>query len=98
MLIVHVQVQVVADGLAAFIAATRANAAASRQEPGIVRFDVVQEAADPSRFVLVEAYRDEQAAADHKLTAHYAAWRDAVAPLMAVPRSSLKYTDVDYPA
>ena len=71
MLIVHVQVQVVADGLAAFIAATRANAAASRQEPGIVRFDVVQEAADPSRFVLVEAYRDEQAAADHKLTAHY---------------------------
>ena len=98
MLIVHVQVQVVPDGVAAFVEATRANAAASRLEPGIVRFDVVQEASDPCRFVLVEAYRDEQAAADHKLTAHYAAWRDAVAPLMAVPRSSVKYTDVDYPS
>lgn len=97
MLIVHVQVQVVPDGVAAFVEATRANAAASRLEPGIVRFDVVVEAGDPCRFVLVEAYRDEQAAADHKLTAHYATWRDAVASLMAVPRSSVKYTDVDYP-
>jgi len=97
MLIVQVQVQVVADGVDAFIAATKANAAGSRQEPGVVRFDVMQERDDPSRFVLIEAYRDEQAAADHKLTAHYATWRDAVAALMAVPRSSVKYTDIDYP-
>jgi Uncharacterized conserved protein len=97
MLIVQVQVQVVVDGIAAFIAASRDNAAASRLEPGVIRFDVIQEAEDPSRFVLIEAYGDAQAAADHKLTVHYAAWRDAVAPLMAVPRSSVKYTDIDYP-
>lgn len=97
MLIVQVQVQVVPDGVDAFIEATKANAAGSRLEPGVVRFDAIQELGDPSRFVLIEAYRDEQAAADHKLTAHYAAWRDAVAPLMAVPRSSVKYTDIDYP-
>lgn len=97
MLIVQVQVQVVPGGVDAFIEATKANAAGSRQEPGVVRFDAIQELGDPSRFVLIEAYRDEQAVADHKLTAHYGTWRDAVAPLMAAPRSSVKYTDIDYP-
>lgn len=98
MLIVHVFVHVNPDAVDAFIEATRANAAASRQEPGIARFDVVQQLDDPTRFVLVEAYRTEQAAFDHKETAHYATWRDAVAPMMAEPRSALKYSDVDYPA
>lgn len=98
MLIVHVFVHVNPDTVDAFIEATKANAAASRQEPGIARFDVVQQLDDPTRFVLVEAYRSEQAALDHKETAHYATWRDTVAPMMAEPRSALKYGDVDYPA
>ncbi|MFT4110498.1 putative quinol monooxygenase [Propionicimonas sp.] len=97
MLIVHVFVHVVPEGLDAFVEATRANAEASRLEPGIARFDVVQALDDPTRFVLVEAYRSDAAAADHKETAHYATWRDAVAGLMAEPRRSLKYRDVSYP-
>lgn len=97
MLIVHVFVRVIPEGVEEFIAATRANAAASRLEPGIARFDVIQSIDDETRFVLIEAYRTEQAALDHKETTHYAAWRDAVTPLMAEPRSSLKYRDVDYP-
>ena len=97
MLIVHVFVHVNPDAVDAFIEATKANAAGSRQEPGIARFDVVQQLDDPTRFVLVEAYRSEQAALDHKETPHYATWRDTVAPMMAEPRSALKYGDVDYP-
>ena len=91
MLIVHVQVRVKPECIQAFIEATRANSCASLQEPGIARFDVVQQQDDPTRFVLVEAYRDAEAPARHKETAHYATWRDAVAPMMAEPRSSAKY-------
>ncbi len=94
MLVVHVHVQVKPECVEAFRAATLANAQASVKEPGIARFDVVQQADDPARFVLVEVYRDEQAPAKHKETAHYAAWRDAVAPMMAQPRSSVKFTNV----
>jgi (4S)-4-hydroxy-5-phosphonooxypentane-2,3-dione isomerase len=94
MLVVHVQVQVKPECVEAFRAATLANAQASVKEPGIARFDVVQQADDPTRFVLVEVYRDEQAPAKHKETAHYAAWRDTVAPMMAQPRSSVKFTNV----
>lgn len=90
MLVVHVQVHVRPDGIEAFKGATLANARASRQEPGIARFDVVQQIDDPTRFVLIEAYRTPEAPALHKATAHYAAWRDAVAPLMAEPRTSVK--------
>lgn len=90
MLVVHVQVHVRPDGIEAFKAATLTNARASRQEPGIARFDVVQQVDDPTRFVLIEAYRTPEAPALHKATAHYAAWRDAVAPLMAEPRTSVK--------
>ncbi|MGC3994973.1 MAG: antibiotic biosynthesis monooxygenase [Propionicimonas sp.] len=97
MLIVHVFVHVVPEGVDAFIEATRANAAASLLEAGIARFDVVQALDDPTRFVLVEAYRTEDAAAAHKETAHYATWRDAVADLMAEPRSSVKYRDIAFP-
>lgn len=98
MLIVHVSVHVNHDAVENFIAASRANAAASLEEPGVARFDVVQAIDDPTRFVLVEAYRSDEAAAAHKETAHYATWRDAVAPLMAEPRSSVRYRDVAYPA
>lgn len=91
LLIVHVHVHVHASAVEAFRLATLTNAAASLQEPGILRFDVVQELADPTRFVLVEVYRDDAAPAAHKQTAHYATWRDTVAPMMAEPRASTKY-------
>ena len=93
MLVVHVQVQVKPECIAEFLAATLANARQSVQEPGIARFDVLQQADDPTRFVLVEAYRTADAPAAHKETRHYAVWRDTVAPMMAVPRSSVKFTN-----
>jgi quinol monooxygenase YgiN len=94
MLVVHVHVQVKPESVEAFRAATVANAEASVKEPGIARFDVVQQTDDPTRFVLVEVYRNEQAPAQHKATAHYAKWRDTVAPMMAQPRSSVKFANL----
>ena len=93
LLIVHVDIAVVAEELEAFLAATAENAAASRDEPGVVRFDVLADRTDPTHIVLVEVYRDEAAAAAHKETAHYATWRDAVAPMMARPRQSVRYVN-----
>jgi autoinducer 2-degrading protein len=93
LLIVHVDIAVVPDQLDAFLAATEENAAASREEPGVVRFDVLSDRADPGHVVLVEVYRDESAATAHKETAHYARWRDAVAPMMARPRESARYVN-----
>ena len=95
--VIHVHVHVRPDAVDAFKAATLANAAGSLREPGVARFDVIQQQDDPTRFVLVEAYRTTDAIAAHKETAHYAAWRDAVAPMMAEPRSSTKYANV-FPA
>jgi (4S)-4-hydroxy-5-phosphonooxypentane-2,3-dione isomerase len=94
MLVVHVHVRVKPECVDAFKAATLANARASVQEAGIAAFDVVQQADDPTRFVLVEAYRTPAAPAAHKETAHYAAWRDAVAAMMAEPRTSVKFGNV----
>lgn len=94
MLIVHVQVQVKPECIQAFKAATQENARASVQEPGIARFDVVQQGDDATRFVLVEVYRTSAAPAAHKETTHYAKWRDTVAGMMAVPRTSIKYSNV----
>lgn len=94
MLVVHVHVRVKPDCVEAFKQATRANARASLQEPGVARFDVLQQPGDPTRFVLVEVYRDAGAAAAHKETKHYPVWRDAVAPMMAEPRSSVKFSNV----
>jgi quinol monooxygenase YgiN len=87
MFIVHVHVQVKPECVAAFKLATHANARASVQEPGIARFDVVQQADDATRFILVEVYRDAAANAAHKETAHYPVWRDTVEPMMAAPRT-----------
>jgi autoinducer 2-degrading protein len=81
-----VHVRVLPDRVDAFIAATRANHLSSIQEPGNLRFDVLQAPDDPTRFVLYEAYVDAPAAAAHKATPHYTVWREAVAPLMAEPR------------
>jgi quinol monooxygenase YgiN len=94
MLIVHVHVQVKPGSVDAFVRASAENARQSLKEPGIARFDVVQQRDDPTRFVLVEVYLTDEAPAAHKETAHYAAWRDAVAPMMAVPRQSVKFSPV----
>lgn len=94
MLIVHVDVHVVQNQISAFRDATVVNAKASLAEPGVVRFDVITDQADPAHFVLVEVYADADAALAHKETEHYATWRDTVAPLMARPRSSIKYSPV----
>jgi quinol monooxygenase YgiN len=94
MLIVHVHVRVKPEFTEAFKTATLTNARASLEEPGIARFDVVQQNDDPTRFVLIEAYRTPDAAAAHKETAHYATWRDTVAPMMAEPRTSTKFTNL----
>ena len=91
MLIVQVHVHLKPEYINSFKEATLANARASVQEPGIARFDVLQQQDDPTRFVLVEAYRTPQAPAEHKETKHYATWRDAVAPMMAEPRASVKF-------
>ncbi len=90
MLVVLVHVHVKPEDVAAFIAATRINSEASLREPGVARFDVLQQADDPTRFVLVEAYKTPAAPTEHKATAHYATWRDAVASMMASPRHSMK--------
>jgi quinol monooxygenase YgiN len=94
MLIVHVFVHVKPESVEAFRAASLENARNSVQEPGIARFDVVQQMDDPTRFVLVEVYRTEQAPAHHKETAHYQIWRDTVTDMMAEPRTSIKYQNV----
>lgn len=94
MLIVHVYVHVQPEFVEAFRLATIENARNSVQEPGIARFDVIQQADDPTRFVLVEVYRTVEATVAHKETEHYAVWRDTVAGMMAEPRSSVKYGNV----
>lgn len=86
----HVRPEWVED----FREATLLNASESRKEAGVVRFDVVQETEDPTRFVLIEVFRSPAAAAAHRETAHYQRWRDAVAEMMAEPRTSKKYVNV----
>jgi autoinducer 2-degrading protein len=94
MLIVHVHVQVKPDQVDAFLSATLENAQDSVNEPGVARFDVVQQQDDPTRFVLVEVYRTKDDPAKHKETAHYQKWRDTVADMMAAPRTGIKYSNV----
>ena len=94
MYIAHVFVHVKADQVERFKAATIENAQNSVQEPGIARFDVIQEQGDPTRFVLVEVYRTADDPARHKETAHYLKWRDTVADMMAEPRSAIKYSNI----
>jgi len=94
MFIVHVQVRVKPEFAEAFEQATIANARASLNEPGVARFDVLRQPGEEGRYLLVEVYRTPEAAVAHKETAHYAAWRDTVAGMMAEPRSSVKYANV----
>lgn len=91
MLIVQVFIHVLPASVDAFLAATLDNAQHSVQEPGVVRFDVLQQDDDPTRFQLIEIYRTPEAPAAHKATAHYARWRDTVETMMAEPRTNTKY-------
>jgi autoinducer 2-degrading protein len=94
MITVHVIVHVKPDQVERFRAATVENARRSIQEPGIARFDVLQQADDPARFLLIEVYRTEADSGRHKETEHYKKWRDAVADMMAEPRKSIRYETV----
>ena len=93
LLVVHVDIAVIPEQLDAFLAATEENAVASRDEPGVLRFDVLSDRSDPQHVVLVEIYRDEAAATAHKDTAHYLRWRDTVAPMMARPRQASRHVN-----
>jgi autoinducer 2-degrading protein len=97
MLIVHVHARVRPGRTGDFLEATLVNARASLGEPGVLRFDVIQDSEDPDHVVLVEVYRDAAAAAAHKQEPHYAAWRDRVAEMMAGPRASARFSAV-FPA
>src|SRR5438309_1369121 len=94
MVIVHIHVHVKPEFVDAFRQATIENASQSVHEPGIARFDVIQQSDDPTRFVFIEVYRTADGQAQHRDTAHYMKWRDAVAPMMAEPRSSTKCVNV----
>lgn len=94
MLIVHVSIHVKPEAVDAFIAATLENVKQSALEPGVARFDFIQQQDDPTRFQLLEVYRSADAPARHKETAHYQQWRDAVAAMMAEPRTSVKFDNL----
>ena len=94
MFIVHVFAQVKPDCMAAFCEATIENARHSVQEPGVVRFDFIQQRDDPTQFVLVEVYRTEADTVSHKRTAHYAKWQTTVEELLAQPRSRIFYQNI----
>lgn len=94
MLIVHVHIRVRPESIERFLEATVANAGASIQEPGVLAFDVLADEADPAHIVLVEKYRDDDAAAAHRQTEHYAVWRDAVEDMMAQPRDRARLRPV----
>ena len=94
MLVVHVHVHVKPEFVDAFLEASVENASQSVKEPGVARFDVIQQNDDPERFVLVEVYRTPEDPARHKETAHYEKWRNTVAEMMAEPREAVKFTNV----
>ena len=92
--IVHVHVRVKSDSVGPFINATLENARLSLLEPGVARFDVLQDKANPASFVFTEVYRQPEAALQHKETAHYQKWRDTVAEMMAEPRASSQFSNI----
>ncbi len=94
MLTVNVRVFVKKENIQDFIDATIENASESMKEQGIIRFDLIQESDCPANFMLIEVYRDLKAPAAHKETDHYKKWRDSVAPMMAKPRTNIKYSSI----
>ncbi len=93
-MIVHVHIHVKPEHVEAFREATIANARASVQEPGVARFEALQQAGDPTRFLLIEVYRDANAPARHRETAHYKTWRDTVENMMTEPRTRVEYVEL----
>lgn len=91
MQIVHVFVEVKPNSQEEFQQATMANVLESRKEAGVLRFDFFQEEGSSTKFLLIEIYRDPDAAAAHKQTPHYATWRDAVSEMMSQPRYGIRY-------
>ena len=94
LLVVHVHVHVKPESVEGFKQASLDNASASVKEPGVARFDVIQQNDDPTRFILVEVYKYAEAPAEHKQTAHYQKWRDTVAGMMAEPRQAVKFSNL----
>lgn len=94
MYIVHVHIHVKADCIEDFRSVSLENAQSSLQEPGVARFDVLQQSDDPTRFLLLEVYRTATAALEHKDTAHYRKWREAAEPMMEEARSRMVYTNL----
>ena len=94
MIVLHISVHVKPDCVEAFRRATIENARNSVLEPGIARFDVLQQSDDPTRFVLIEVYRNSEAQAHHKATAHYNAWAAVALDMMAEPRTRITYSNV----
>jgi (4S)-4-hydroxy-5-phosphonooxypentane-2,3-dione isomerase len=94
MLILIVDIHIKAERVEAFREATRENGRNSRMEPGIARFDFLEQTDDPTHFVLVEVYRSQAAIAAHKETAHYHTWLAAVDDMFAEPRTRALYTNV----
>jgi (4S)-4-hydroxy-5-phosphonooxypentane-2,3-dione isomerase len=92
--IVHVFIHVKPEFVQAFVDATKANASESIREPGIARFDFVQQTDAPNHFVLVEVYRTSDDQLRHRETAHYQTWRETVADMMAEPRTAYRYTNI----
>lgn len=96
MFVVHVYIHIKPEFIEEFIQATINNARNSLQEPGIARFDFIQQVDDPTRFMLIEVYRHDDAPAQHKETPHYAKWRDTVSQMMAEDRYYIKFSNI-YP-
>jgi len=94
MQIVHVHVKVKPEFVEAFKQATIENANNSVKEPGITRFDVIQQTDDPTKFILIEVYKTAHAPGAHKETAHYRRWRDTVMKMMSEPRQGIKYNNI----
>jgi len=94
-LIVHARVK--AEFIDAFKQATAINAENSAKEPGVARFDFLQQQDDLSKFVLYEVYRDPSAPAQHKQTAHYLAWAETVGHMFQESRTRAIFTNV-FPA
>lgn len=95
MIVTLVYIHIKSEALNSFIEVTTANHLESVKEVGNLRFDLIQQSDDPYRFMLYEAYESEEAAANHKTTAHYNKWRDAVEPFMAEPRKGVRYKIIE---
>lgn len=94
MFVVHVHVHVKRDKIDDFIAASRENASNSVKEPGVIRFDIVQQEENPDFFILEEIYKTQADSGSHKDTPHYKKWKNTVEDMMAEPRRSIRFKNI----